>query len=521
MSYNYDANITPSYSSDNHIEWDLGTVIVGEVVEIVFSAHADYIGVGYNIAEVTTCESANDNDNAYVIVAGMIIEKEVWDPNLEAWVEEIDASVGETITFKITIFYYGNGSYNLYNIHVKDELPECLDYAYNAIPSETHVSGDGRTIWWNLSISICAGGFYEIFYDAIITETSGCGPCINWAKVWANECSGEHFYWEDPATINAECPLIADSGGPYFGEIDEYILISGTATGGNPPYSYAWDLDDDGSYDDSSSSSFSRYWTQDGTYTISLRVTDDVGRIDFDDTTVTIEPMDNNPPVKPVKPSGLSSGDIDVSYTYSTSSTDPNYDNIRYGWDWNNDGVVDEWTGYYSSSSVISTSHSWSSGGIYYIKVKAEDEYGAQSDFSTSLMVTVTGNNAPNKPSISGPSSGKSGNSYTYTTSTSDPEGDQVYYWFDWDDGTNTGWLGPYSSGQSSSASHIWTSQGSYSIKVKSKDENGVESVWSNPLSISMPKEKTFFYSFLFKIFENNPYIYTLIEQILNLLEYN
>ena len=33
-------------------------------------------------------------------------------------------------------------------------------------------------------------------------------------------------------------------------------------------------------------------------------------------------------------------------------------------------------------------------------------------------------------------SSGKPGVEYTYTTSTSDPDGDQVYYWFDWDDGS-------------------------------------------------------------------------------------
>ena len=96
--------------------------------------------------------------------------------------------------------------------------------------------------------------------------------------------------------------------------------------------------------------------------------------------------------------------------------------------------------------------------------------------------------NKPNKPS--GPTSGKAGTSYTYSTSTTDPDGDQVYYWFDWGDGTNSGWLGPYNSGQTVSASHTWSEKGSYNIKVKAKDTNDAESDWSDPLPITMPKSK-------------------------------
>jgi hypothetical protein len=36
--------------------------------------------------------------------------------------------------------------------------------------------------------------------------------------------------------------------------------------------------------------------------------------------------------------------------------------------------------------------------------------------------------------------------------------------------------------------SHIWNTQGSYSIKVKAKDASGAESVWSDPLPVSMPR---------------------------------
>jgi hypothetical protein len=35
-----------------------------------------------------------------------------------------------------------------------------------------------------------------------------------------------------------------------------------------------------------------------------------------------------------------------------------------------------------------------------------------------------------------------------------------------------------------------WTSKGTYEIKVKAQDEYGEESEWSDPLTVSMPRNK-------------------------------
>jgi hypothetical protein len=93
----------------------------------------------------------------------------------------------------------------------------------------------------------------------------------------------------------------------------------------------------------------------------------------------------------------------------------------------------------------------------------------------------------PAKPD--GPTSGDVNNEHTYTTSSTDPDGDQIYYVFDWGDGTTTD-AGPYNSGETGSASHKWGSQGNYNIKVKARDSTGFESDWSDPLSVSMPRNK-------------------------------
>ena len=89
---------------------------------------------------------------------------------------------------------------------------------------------------------------------------------------------------------------------------------------------------------------------------------------------------------------------------------------------------------------------------------------------------------------------------------------------FDWDDGTNSGWIGPYESGQTATASHIWTSIGSYSVKVKAKDSNDYESSWSEPLPISMPKIKSVkMNSLLIEYLENHPRMFPILQQLLKI----
>ena len=67
---------------------------------------------------------------------------------------------------------------------------------------------------------------------------------------------------------------------------------------------------------------------------------------------------------------------------------------------------------------------------------------------------------------------------------------DPLYYKFDWGDDTDSGWLGPYNSGDIVEASHSWDEKGNYNIRVIAKDENNKYSQWSEPLPISMPKNK-------------------------------
>jgi hypothetical protein len=124
---------------------------------------------------------------------------------------------------------------------------------------------------------------------------------------------------------------------------------------------------------------------------------------------------------------------------------------------------------------------------------------------------------APAKPATpNGPPSGEVGTEYTYTTSTTDPDGDKVSYMFDWGDGTFSGWIGPINSGATASAKKTWNSQGTFQVKVVAKDTHGILSVWSDPLSITMPLSyKMPFLQLLERLFEQFPHMFPVLRHLL------
>ena len=68
-----------------------------------------------------------------------------------------------------------------------------------------------------------------------------------------------------------------------------------------------------------------------------------------------------------------------------------------------------------------------------------------------------------------------------------DPDENDIFYLFDWGDGIFEGWLGPHESGSDATYSHTWNKKGTYTIRVKAKDINGVESDWKT-LQVTAPK---------------------------------
>jgi len=95
------------------------------------------------------------------------------------------------------------------------------------------------------------------------------------------------------------------------------------------------------------------------------------------------------PPTKPEQPTGVTNGRTGRNYKYSTVTTDPEGDKIQYGWDWDGDKLVDDWTQFFDSGIEITTYHTWETEGSYEISVRAIDEFGTLSEWSDPLHVTM------------------------------------------------------------------------------------------------------------------------------------
>jgi choloylglycine hydrolase len=115
-------------------------------------------------------------------------------------------------------------------------------------------------------------------------------------------------------------------------------------------------------------------------------------------------------------------------------------------------------------------------------------------------------NQPPEKPDApTGEISGLPGDDFDYRASeTIDPDNDLIMYLFNWGDGTNSEWIMPSRFG-SIKATHNWTERGDYEVRVKAMDQYGAESDWSDPLVVSMPKNKT--------INDFNPWLLRLIQR--------
>ena len=75
---------------------------------------------------------------------------------------------------------------------------------------------------------------------------------------------------------------------------------------------------------------------------------------------------------------------------------------------------------------------------------------------------------------------------YELTIQADDPDNDDLYFFVDWNDGTQGEWVGPYPSGTPTIINHTWTESGTYTVKAKAKDPFGEESQWSNTLNVSI-----------------------------------
>ena len=168
---------------------------------------------------------------------------------------------------------------------------------------------------------------------------------------------------------------IADAGGPYSGYAGGSISFNSSDSydSDGTIVEYEWDFGDGASSDEEHPV---HTYSQPGTYSISLRVTDDQGAIKTDATLCTVSQTPNEPPIADI--GGPYSGHMRGSIYFSSSgSQDPDGTIVEYEWDFG-DGVT---------SSKKNPVYVYSRAGNYTVTLKVTDDDGTTSTETTSCLV--------------------------------------------------------------------------------------------------------------------------------------
>lgn len=198
----------------------------------------------------------------------------------------------------------------------------------------------------------------------------------------------------DSVVSNVNLPPHADAGGPYATSEGSIILLeaSNSSDPGNDVLLFAWDLDDDGAFDDDFGVTIPFSPPEDGLYPVHLLVTDEDGASDIDSVTVFVT---NQPPqaeisiVSPINENELTT----LSGTLSDAGI---YDSYVLQVSWG-DGISDTFN-YSAGTSVFTENHiyvddvpSGTASDLYTITLNLSDDDGGV--FTTTKSVLV--NNLP------------------------------------------------------------------------------------------------------------------------------
>jgi plastocyanin len=228
--------------------------------------------------------------------------------------------------------------------------------------------------------------------------------------------------------------------------------------------SRAWDLDDDGEFDDGTGAQVTRTYPTPGTRSVGLRVTDDDGAESVQRRVVQVH--DDNLAPRAVIRSAAGDGTLvlragetsTLTGAVASGADDPV---ASYAWDKDGDGAFDD-----GSASTLQVG--WAGAGIRTVRLRVTEQGGA-TDVATVLVdVRPAGANHAPVLSANGPGGyAHAGVPVTLSAFTADAEDDPVTIAWDLDAD------GDYDDASGPSVQHTYPAAGDYPVRVRASDGRG------------------------------------------------
>jgi PKD repeat protein len=257
-------------------------------------------------------------------------------------------------------------------------------------------------------------------------------------------------------------PPVAEAGGPYSGDEDSAISFDASASSDidGTITLYEWDWDNDGVYDESTTSAtITHTWYDDYSGTVGLRVTDDDGATDTDIASVTV---DNVAPT--AEAGGPYNGDEGSAIALSGSAIDPGTDTLTYAWDLDNNGSYET-----PGQNVSST---WAQNGTYTVDLRVTDDDGG---VGTDTATVIVNDLDPAAAFSYSPASPVVGEAVSFTDASTSYDGITSWLWNFGDGNTST----------QQNPDHPYQNAGTYTVSLTVTEADADSDTTSQSITVS------------------------------------
>jgi PKD repeat protein len=273
-------------------------------------------------------------------------------------------------------------------------------------------------------------------------------------------------------------PAASFTVAPAAPQTNENVTFTSTSSDADGPIvSQAWDLDNDGTFDDGTGTSATRQFASSGSYTVRLKAVDNSGAETISSKAVAVS---NRAPTSSFTfaPAAPLSGQ---TVTFTSSASDPDGTVASYAWDLDNDGMFDDGT-------TATVTRSFPKSQTYSVRLRVTDDKGAQTSSATQSI--VVGNRAPTAAFDVAPAAPLTGQSVTFSSTATDADGAVASQSWDLDND------GAFDDGSAATASRSFATAGTYTVKLRAVDDDGVVATATKTVTVTnRPPVASFVYS--------------------------